>query len=518
MNPIVTLVLSFVLVGAWAAQGVRWLRVLQREHYDPSSMNRFLARWSSPQVGPARPVDRKEPRPITLSHLTMGALVVAILIHNVGVAVAATIIYGAFCPQGLGLKGRTSPLQWTRRLRTVAVAAGLVAALVVVVAAVGGRVLWGMVVVVWGVPLTLDLTTRLLRPWEKRQSQVFVDKAQRRLQQVDPTVVAITGSYGKTSTKNHLADLLQRDGGVVATPKSFNNRAGLSRAINEGLVDGTRVFIAEMGTYGPGEIADLCSWCPPDLSVITAIGPVHLERMGSLETIEQAKFEITQRAATVVVNVDDLLLRAWPARLTGKTVRTAGSKVDADVQVRVVGDEWVIVVDGATVATTAPLASVQPTNLACAIAAALLLGLSIDDLGSRLAAVSPVANRANVITAPSGVVVIDDTFNANPASADASVRLLASQPVSGRRVVITPGLIELGREQYRENAILATTVRDIGAELVVVNRTNVRALRDGYAGEIRRFNHRDDAVAWVRSSLGPGDAVLYLNDLPDHYI
>ena len=141
MNPIVTLVLSFVLVGAWAAQGVRWLRVLQREHYDPSSMNRFLARWSSPQVGPARPVDRKEPRPITLSHLTMGALVVAILIHNVGVAVAATIIYGAFCPQGLGLKGRTSPLQWTRRLRTVAVAAGLVAALVVVVAAVGGRVI-----------------------------------------------------------------------------------------------------------------------------------------------------------------------------------------------------------------------------------------------------------------------------------------------------------------------------------------------------------------------------------------
>ena len=110
-----------------------------------------------------------------------------------------------------------------------------------------------------------------------------------------PRVVAITGSYGKTSTKNHLAQLLGDDG-VVVTPRSFNNRAGLSRAINENLADGTRVFVAEMGTYGPGEIRALCSWCVPEIAIVTAIGPVHLERMKRLEVIEAAKYEITERA------------------------------------------------------------------------------------------------------------------------------------------------------------------------------------------------------------------------------
>ena len=333
-----------------------------------------------------------------------------------------------------------------------------------------------------------------------------------------PTVVGITGSFGKTSTKNHLADLLRVDGDTVATPKSFNNRAGLSRAINEGLIDGTRVFIAEMGTYGPGEIAELCAWCPPAISVITAIGPVHLERMKSLDTIESAKFEITTSAAAVVVNVDDERLRHWPARLAGKTVRTAGSVQPADVQVRVEGDHWVVVIDGESLATIAPIASVQPTNVACAIATALLLGRSATELMARLDAIAPVANRANVVTAASGVVVIDDTFNANPASAAASLRLLADRAVTGRRVVVTPGLIELGPEQYRENRALAAAVRAMGAELVIVQRTNAQALSDGCGAGAMRVRYRDDAVAWVRATLRAGDAVLYLNDLPDHYI
>ena len=272
-----------------------------------------------------------------------------------------------------------------------------------------------------------------------------------------------------------------------------------------------------MGTYGPCEIAELSDWCPPSMSIITAIGPVHLERMGSLDVIEKAKFEITQRASTVIVNADDPRLAQWPARLGDRRVRTAGSVSPADVRVVDEGGEWHLFVDGVEQAVFPPLESVQPTNLACAIAAALELGCPLDQLAQRVRTIRPVANRANVITAPSGVVVIDDTFNANPASAAASLALLRSTPATGRRVVITPGMIELGPDQFRENAILASRVSDMGAELVAVGRTNVPALFEGYDGDLRRFEHRDDAVAWVRSSLGDGDAVLYLNDLPDHY-
>jgi UDP-N-acetylmuramoyl-tripeptide--D-alanyl-D-alanine ligase len=368
--------------------------------------------------------------------------------------------------------------------------------------------------------LLLDVSARLLRPYEDRRAQVFVDQAVTRLTRVHPRVVAITGSYGKTSTKNHLVDLLAHDGGVVATPRSFNNRAGLSRAINENLADGTRVFIAEMGTYGPGEIRAMCEWCVPEIAVITAIGPVHLERMKTIEVIESAKFEITERASVVIVNIDDPVLARWPSQRSSgeKRYRTAGSaNVDASVRIRVDADQWTLIVDHETLGTLPGASSVQPTNLACALAVALELGTARDQLVARARAVTPVDNRSNVVTAASGVIVIDDTFNANPQSALSALKTLSNVAPAGRRVVVTPGLIELGREQYPENLAFAQKVAAAQDELVIVKRTNALPLENGYKGPVRRFNTRDDAVSWVRASLAAGDAVLYLNDLPDHY-
>ena len=136
---------------------------------------------------------------------------------------------------------------------------------------------------------------------------------------------------------------------------------------------------------------------------------------------------------------------------------------------------------------------------------------------ARLSHVTPVENRLNVVTASSGVVVIDDTFNANPQSALAALAVLRGLALSGRRVMVTPGLIELGRDQYGENLALARKAAFHGVELVVVGRTNAVALAAGYERDPLRFDTRDDAVAWVRSSLVAGDGVLYLNDLPDHY-
>jgi UDP-N-acetylmuramoyl-tripeptide--D-alanyl-D-alanine ligase len=513
--------MGLALGGAFVAQMVRWLRVLQREHYEPTSMRRFLGRWSTPQVASAKSTERfKEKRPVTLSHVLIIALVATTVLRADVLIVSVTTLYGVFCPQGLSMKGRTSKLRWTRRLTITA----LVATLLSVTVGVGGlftvRPWLAFVAMVWAVPVTLDVTARLLAPYERHHSQKFVDRAVHRLAHVQPRIVAITGSYGKTSTKNHLADLLSSDGGVVASPRSFNNRSGLSRAINENLVDGSRIFIAEMGTYGPGEIRELCSWCPPEIAIVTAIGPVHLERMKSLDVIDQSKFEITERARTVVVNIDDDRLNRWVARLiqSGKRVRTAGSVSD-DASVRVVpdGSTWSVLVEGVSVALLDQVNGIQPTNLACAVAGALELGLSFDQVARRVVGVAPVANRSNVVTAPSGVVLIDDTFNANPASALAALTLLGSLPLTGRRVVVTPGLIELGDEQYGANMELGRRAASLGVTLVAVGRTNAKPLQVGYFGPLQRFDTRDEAVNWVRSNLVAGDGVLYLNDLPDHY-
>ncbi len=514
MRLAVPLLGALAALAAWAAQMVRWLRVLQREHYEAAALHRFLGRWSAPEVRPAS--SKVSGRPVTPSLVLFVVFVITLIAGTLPLAVLASVLYGLTCPWGLTMKGRTSPLVWTRRLMRVAAIATVLSALVVVLGAGAQRLWWGVALTIWLVPLTLDLAARLLTPLENSQAGRFVERARRRLDQVHPRVVAITGSYGKTSTKNHLYDLLAPDGAVVATPKSFNNRAGLSRAINENLVDGTRVFIAEMGTYGPGEIAALSSWCVPEVAVITAIGPVHLERMGSLDVIERAKFEITAGASVVIINADDPRLAQWPTRLSARVVR-AGTGDDVDVQLRDDGDEWVLRLAGKSEQRAPRIAGLNTTNVACAVAAALEMGVSADEVGARLRRLRPVDNRAVVARAASGVTVIDDTFNANPASALAALNLLADLPVTGRRWVITPGLIELGAEQYRENAALARRVRERGAHLVCVGRTNARALLAGYGEGAVRVDTRDEAVARVRAELGETDAVLYLNDLPDHY-
>jgi UDP-N-acetylmuramoyl-tripeptide--D-alanyl-D-alanine ligase len=538
---------------AYVAQLLRWMRVLQREHYEASAMARFVARWSSPQIAtvPKSKVrvaqldvavlmaprdefqgasryeqDRHRPkpekgirRPVTLTHVLIFAFVVALFFKNEVFLVAVAVLYGLFCPWGLSIRGRTSALVWTRRATTTAVVATVAALGVAFVGLVASRPWFPAAVVVWAVPILLDLTTRVLKPYEEYRSKKFVDEAVARLNRVRPRVVAITGSYGKTSTKHHVVQLMGDDG-VVVTPRSFNNRAGLSRAINENLADGTRIFVAEMGTYGPGEIRALCSWCVPEIAVITAIGPVHLERMKRLDVIEGAKIEITERANVVIVNIDDLVLARWPQRLSdaGKRVRTAGSTNEAaSVRVIVDGPNWTVTVEGAEVGSGPAIAGVQPTNLACALAVAIELGLDSALLLGRLRNVHALENRSNVVTATSGVEVIDDTFNANPASASSALKVLAALPLSGRRVVVTPGLVELGREQYGENLALARKVAFNHAELVIVNRTNAVPLTLGFDGPVRRFNTRDEAVTWVRSALVTGDGVLYLNDLPDHY-
>ncbi len=515
MNVALAVILGALLAASYCAQMARWLRVLQREHYDPTSLRRFLARWTSPQsLGP-----KARPR-VTLSQVLILAMVVVLALRQWDLFVVVVVVYGLFCPWGLSPRGRTSTLDWTRRLRVTALVAGVGS---VVVAALGWLAPYPLFVaaaMVLAVPLVLDLTTRLLRPYEERGAQRFVDQAAERLARIHPRIVAITGSYGKTSTKNYLSSILADEYGVVASPRSYNNRAGLSRAINENLDEGTRIFIAEMGTYGPGEIRALSSWCPPEIAVITAIGPVHLERMGSLEVVEAAKHEITERAETVVLNIDDPRLAGWPAplRAEGKRVITAGSNnPDAEFRLALASGYWSVVVDGVNVATVEQILGVAPTNLACALGTARALGVDVERALAGLARVRPVANRLNVATAPSGVVVVDDTFNANPASARAALDALSSLEVTGRRVVVTPGMVELGQEQYGENLRLGQLVEAVPAELIVIGRTNWRALAAATVTRPRRFDHREHAVAWVRETLGPGDAVLFLNDLPDHY-
>jgi UDP-N-acetylmuramoyl-tripeptide--D-alanyl-D-alanine ligase len=473
---------------------------------------------------------------------------------------AVAAVLAAVFPIGMHPLGKVR-LKLTRRatiqgLITIAVSAVVLAGLAVV----AGPAALGLapLVALAGV----DVAAWLQAPLERRLAKRFQAQAATKLARIRPTVVAVTGSYGKTTVKNHVHDLLAGSFTTVASPASWNNQAGLSRAINEHVAPDTEVFVAEMGTYGPGEITAMVNWVHPQIAIIAALGPVHLERMGSLENIARAKAEILAGAEVAILCVDHPLLDQLADDVVGTLWRvgTDPGRSDLDVLVTasddprlaaLVGDfdvlgetpdatsdaaaavgdeiagttepageenpgrELIVTVKGEELARI-PAGSLQPGNVACAVAAALAVGAAPKSVAVALPRLAPPPNRAVPLTTEGGLTVIDDTFNSNPAGAAAAFASLRRLAPAGRQVVVTPGMVELGDAQFEANRTFAQAVAAAGADLVVVGWTNRPPLLDGHP-RAHLVPDRDAAREWVRANLGQGDAVLWENDLPDHY-
>ena len=487
-------------VAATVPAALRWLRVAQREHYLAPSVTRFAVRW-------------------WLSSWINRYLVVLSLVGVVGAIfdpwfglLAAVSQIG---PVGLSIRGKTSPLEWTARLRRLAVVSGLSVAIFFVV---GGLADFGWLVAMGVVtfPVIVDAALLILGPIETRMGDKWVTRAANRLRSSGTKVVAITGSYGKTTTKQYAAHLISGMFRTVASPASFNNRMGLARAINDHLAPGTEVFIAEMGTYGPGEIAALCQWVKPDVSAIVAIGPVHLERFKSEERIVAAKTEILDGATAGVIGVDHpLLAKLAESRADSlRMITVSAGKTDATVKV----EDGQLVVQGRRVARVPD--GVFALNLGVAVGISMALGLSPDQIVPRLGNLPQPEHRQTVTTSEKGFAVIDDTYNSNPAGARKALDTLTRVGVGGRKVLVTPGMVELGPQQSPENLAFAAAASMVVDDILVVGKTNRSSLVEGSGrGEasVTVVASRDAAVGWVRDHLGPGDAVLYENDLPDHY-
>jgi len=503
-----------VAVVATGLADVRWLRVAQREHYLPGTVSRFALRWWL-GFGPNR----------VLAVAAVLGVVLSPVSPLGGVVGAAGIAVGPF---GYSLRGRSpGPMVLTPRLRTVAAVTVFVQVVIIAAAAVLGAAVPVAALMALVAPLVMDGALAILRPVEDHKAQRYVDAARTRLQQVAPTVVAITGSYGKTTTKVYAAHLIAATRTVVPTPASFNNRAGLSRAINENLVPGTDVFIAEMGTYGPGEIAELCSWCPPRVAAITAIGPVHLERFGDEDAIVRAKSEILDGAEIVVLNVDDPRLAAVAdARAAAgvQVVRCSTEDPAADVAVRAVDGRVLVTRAGEPVADLDPL-DVPLGNVAVAVALSFAVGVPVSAVATGLPHLPPVASRGALTTLSTGATAIDDTFNSNPAGCRAALATLARLGRDDhKRVVVTPGMVELGTRQAEANAAFAAQAATLATHLVIVAHTNRAALLAGVGqvppegrAAVLVVDTHEAAVAWVKVNTSDGDVVLYENQLPDHY-
>jgi UDP-N-acetylmuramoyl-tripeptide--D-alanyl-D-alanine ligase len=382
-------------------------------------------------------------------------------------------------------------------------------------------------------PLLTAAANLLLYPVEETLRRYYLHDASRKLARLGPLVVAVAGSYGKTSTKEFIATVLGARFEVLKPPGSHNTPMGLSRVIRDQLAPRHEVFVAELGDWVPGDIALLCRLLRPKIGVLTTIGPEHLERFKSMERIEASKFELLAALpadGTAIVNQDDEVIRRLAertprARLYRYGLAAAGAQVRArDVRTTRDGLEFVVEVDGHEPAAfkVGVLGRHNVANLLAAVAVGLTLGMSLEEIARAAARITPVEHRLQPIQGAGGVLVVDDAFNSNPRGAAAALEVLAELE-GGRRILVTPGMVELAEREYEENRAFARQAAAVCDEVVLVGRSRAEPLLAGLRDarfppdQVHVVGDLQAATACLATLVRAGDVVLFENDLPDTY-
>jgi UDP-N-acetylmuramoyl-tripeptide--D-alanyl-D-alanine ligase len=337
------------------------------------------------------------------------------------------------------------------------------------------------------------------------------------------TIVGITGSSGKTSTKDMIVSLLARVGPTVGPPGSFNNELGLPHTVLKADAQ-TRFLVLEMGARGGGHISYLCDIAPPRIAVEINVGVAHIGEFGSVEAIATAKAELVQALPAdgiAVLNADDERVRAMAA-LTPATVVLAGEAGDAAVRAEDVtldergrGTYTLSTPDGRAPVQLRVAGRHQVGNSLLAAAVARSAGLPLPELAAALSDFTPASTRRmDVFDRPDGVTVIDDSYNANPASTSAALQALVAIGDGRRRVAVLGYLAELGAQEQEGHRQVGRVAAELGVDRLVVVGAQAAPIHDGavavpnWGGESVVVSDQDAAVAWLRDALRPGDVVL----------
>ncbi len=434
------------------------------------------------------------------------------------------------------------PLRYTPRLIRLLLTAAVTALVPPVIGLfvgeeVGGPegFLWylaGLLLADFGAPAWVLAAALVMKPVERAIQGGFKQQARIALRnRPNLTVIGITGSYGKTSVKFIVAKILELRYNVLATPGSYNTPMGICLVVNQKLRPEHQVLILEMGMRRKGDIRELCDIASPDIAVVTSVGVAHLETMGTIENIAEEKgslLEYSKPDAPAVLNVDDERVAAMSSRAHGKVWRVSVGGKEAEIRAGDVHYD----ADGATFDVTDEsgesatfrtklLGAHNVGNILLGIAVGRIMGLRLRQMTRAVERLEPVEHRLH-LRREGDITVIDDAFNSNPVGSRNAVEILG-QFDSGRRIIVTPGMVELGERHEEENRTFGTHIaRNVDLAILVGERQTApiqQGLRDADFPEsqMKVVPSLNAAREFLRSYVRPGDVVLYENDLPDQY-
>ncbi len=381
------------------------------------------------------------------------------------------------------------------------------------------------------VPVFTFILWAVTLPIEKAFNLYFINDAKKILRSYkDLKVIGITGSYGKTTTKFILTRILSEKFNVVCTPHSFNTPMGVVRTVREHFKPQTQIFVCEMGAKNVGDIKEICKIVHPDFGLITSVGEQHLETFKSVDNVFKTKFEladaVSQKQGLTFVNGDseEIINRIsrddfkiygtnedFNYSISNITCGRNGSKFDLDL-----GDTTITL-------STKLLGKHSIVNIAGAAALAYSLGVSADDIKFAVASLKPTEHRLELKNSVNRSLLIDDAYNANPEGSIEAVNVLNSFE-GMKKVIITPGLIELGEREYDCNFNLGVAAASVCDVVILVGINRSKPLAEGIKST--DFNTENlhivgsfkDAMAIYSKIADSNTVVLLENDLPDNYL
>ena len=369
------------------------------------------------------------------------------------------------------------------------------------------------------------------RPIEKSIRKGFCIKAKKKLKEIpNLKVIGITGSYGKTSTKYVINTILSQKYNTLMTPESYNTTMGVVRTINEKLTSLHQLFICEMGAKYVGDIKEITDIVEPTYGVLTAIGPQHLDTFKSLENVKKTKLELVDSLpedGIAFVNWEDENIRN--SNITKNVVKFGLSK-EADyyatnINITERGSNFDVVIPGKAPIKirTRLLGDLNVLNVVGAVAIADKLGLSENEIKAGAKYIRPVPHRLELKQNANGSIIIDDAYNSNVKGANMALEVLKSF-VDKKRILITPGIVELGnkseeinKELGKKSAKCCDYIILVGAQQTVPIYNGI--IESGYPeSQLYIAKNLQDALSQMNKIITPNSVVLLENDLPDNYL
>ena len=373
----------------------------------------------------------------------------------------------------------------------------------------------------------LLLVNVINKPVEKYVYYSFKRKALKKLHSMNNLdVVGITGSYGKTSSKNIVSDILNIKLNALPTPRNLNTPYGLIMTINNHLTKFDDIMIAEMGAYKIGEIKELCDLVKPKYGILTKIGVAHLETFGSEENIVKAKFELIEELpqdGVAILNKDDDKQVKYKIKNKCKKIWIGiDKKCDyqaKNIKMNNLGSTFEVEINKKNIKfETKLLGMANIYNILSGIALGIHFGLSTEELQRAVKGVKQVEHRLEL--KPNGnITYIDDAYNSNPVGSKMAVEVLGMMP--GTKVIVTPGMIELGEKQYEYNKLFGEYIADVCDYTILVGEKQTKPIYDGLMSKkydknkIYIINDVKEAFVIVNKMKKKQIYVLLENDLPD---